>query len=1017
MAEDEDGKDAVDEVEKNAASVGWSSWSWWGWKGSPSWYAAPEAAEGAETTAAAASASASSSGSWVPWQSSSWWQYRGTSWPDREKKDLSDPSSFPGFGEDYRAWKHAVRRWENNTDHAEHKRGDRLMRVLTWKLQEEIQEELGEAAISSKGAVENILKVLDQKAGVEADAEEKEAYHHALFEMERRKDETFADYARRRSRQMSTAHRFGLALPSDVQGRMLIEGARLSHQNEQNLKTLLAARTDVASVTEALQKLDIPKQNYLKQGPRVYVEHGADSDDESVNTEEEAEILATIDEQDLDECEGRQVLAAIEQQRKRTWQESQKLKQAMRKDRKFFETRDVQRGVGKQGRIRSKKRLTKEQLMQITRCSNCGERGHWAESCSKPYRSREDREADEKGGTGQKGKTAAFCYLGGPGGTAGLTLTVFRDLGGLARRTASELVAKRMQAGKVREESDIMALLVVDAGEAVVDTAAGQALMGEKSLESLSAALRQRGLRVVEVPTTGPAPRGVGGRAEVIRSVLVPLCMKGKTGVALFIILRGDIPPLLPIGLLESLEAEMDLKTNQLNLRALGVRTAMRRLPSGHRVISVCDPLLPGEDFVAPEALRERYGLDPCAFRIASQYKAEFGELGLMGGRAKGTSGRHPRLGNGIDRDPPIDPDDWDGGRREGDRGPPVGFGVDRGGGGRGPGSEGRAMDRDQSVGPDTPTSGANSAERSEGQCGDEWDGFASHGDGRKQPARAGGRVQAVGGGRLGAPAMASGPVVETGAAGGHQARDEADAAPAADGPARRRGCPLDAAAGRMPPPAWIHPSFRQRVGELDQVPSLQVEDVLLGARRQRGQPEEGGEELHRERGRGDGSREEGHQEDRREGKSAAGDGHPRAAGRGGGSERAAPLPAERQAPGSDGRDELEQRDREHGCDGAGSYHAGADAAAADGADRQHGADTAGDDDHDAGGAGKDHQHPGAGGLGDAAHGGGSASSDADDFAGSDGVLHRGGGLPGRWRRHEGQQAEPQLSHPRFNRF
>eukprot|EP00959_Pyramimonas_sp_CCMP1952_P032617 684149-Pyramimonas_sp.AAC.1 len=46
-----------------------------------------------------------------------------------------------------------------------------------------------------------------------------------------------------------------------------------------------------------------------------------------------------------------------------------------------------------------------------TRCANCGERGHWAESCKSPFRSKADRIASEKGKKDSAGKSFFFDVL------------------------------------------------------------------------------------------------------------------------------------------------------------------------------------------------------------------------------------------------------------------------------------------------------------------------------------------------------------------------------------------------------------------------------------------------------------------------------------------------------------------------------------------------------------------------------------------------------------------------------
>ena len=48
------------------------------------------------------------------------------------------------------------------------------------------------------------------------------------------------------------------------------------------------------------------------------------------------------------------------------------------------------------------------------------------------------------------------------------------------------------------------------------------------------------------------------------------------------IVVSDDTPLLLPVGLLDQLRANLDLDSNQLTLRAIGVTTSMTKLPTGH---------------------------------------------------------------------------------------------------------------------------------------------------------------------------------------------------------------------------------------------------------------------------------------------------------------------------------------------------------------------------------------------------------------------------------------------------
>lgn len=50
-------------------------------------------------------------------------------------------------------------------------------------------------------------------------------------------------------------------------------------------------------------------------------------------------------------------------------------------------------------------------------------------------------------------------------------------------------------------------------------------------------------------------------------------------------VLESDIPPLLSVGLLDHLGAQIDLKENHVAFKGIGIDLEMSRLPSGHRTI------------------------------------------------------------------------------------------------------------------------------------------------------------------------------------------------------------------------------------------------------------------------------------------------------------------------------------------------------------------------------------------------------------------------------------------------
>ena len=120
-------------------------------------------------------------------------------------------------------------------------------------------------------------------------------------------------------------------------------------------------------------------------------DRGAESDG-SWDTEGEHLALAEIADRYLDENERLEVYASTEGWNY-TWLDNKRIQQAARKGRQLIDRQssgapsvpDPPRGSSRPlRRDRQGGRLTIEQLKLVSRCANCGERGHWKAECNNP---------------------------------------------------------------------------------------------------------------------------------------------------------------------------------------------------------------------------------------------------------------------------------------------------------------------------------------------------------------------------------------------------------------------------------------------------------------------------------------------------------------------------------------------------------------------------------------------------------------------------------------------------------
>ena len=149
-----------------------------------------------------------------------------------------------------------------------------------------------------------------------------------------------------------------------------------------------------------------------------------------------------------------------------------------------------------------------------------------------------------------------------------------------------------------------------------MDIGATQDLIGQVALTALESVLRHVGLQVVEVDFNPTVPMGIGGMAEALKTILVPISPGGVPGVVEMTVLKNDIPPLLSVGLLDFLKAKIDLEKNTIHLKQIDVKLTMGRLTSGHRTIPLVQWNRASGTFPVPDEIQDKYGLGPNAFDL-----------------------------------------------------------------------------------------------------------------------------------------------------------------------------------------------------------------------------------------------------------------------------------------------------------------------------------------------------------------------------------------------------------------
>jgi hypothetical protein len=281
-----------------------------------------------------------------------------------------------------------VKRWDQATDVALNRRAERIFKTMDWDLQARF-EHITDETLQSEFYLDEILQILDVLAGERQATEMRRTVRRALFEGTRRSDETISQFALRCEQEFALAERY-MQIPDNLKGMMLEEQAGLGKQSALNLRMLTGGSTGFREVTHALKVLDLEEEGISMKGKASHFvgmaseetpeEDGEDSSS-SIASEDQKDILAEIERMDLDEKTAMEVFVSLEKE-KRTWKENKKLKLTQKKDRRHFADKGSRPFRGSSGRPR--KSMNVDAIKKVSRCSNCGERGHWAEDCRRP---------------------------------------------------------------------------------------------------------------------------------------------------------------------------------------------------------------------------------------------------------------------------------------------------------------------------------------------------------------------------------------------------------------------------------------------------------------------------------------------------------------------------------------------------------------------------------------------------------------------------------------------------------
>ena len=209
------------------------------------------------------------------------------------------------------------------------------------------------------------------------------------------------------------------------------------------------------------------------------------------------------------------------------------------------------------------KMWSKNKLIANSKCARCGQKGHWARTCT--------NEPDERGKR-RSGMTFNGFMVSQSSYGVSLNYPV--------------LPVIHLAEGLVESFIGIM----VTPGYGLVDTGAQHGVIGLPDFKKLVERLKIHGLKCKELPLFAVPAAGVGGTTTFVKSVEVPIAIKGKCGTLAVNVVESPLPFLLPMGFCKQLGMVLDTTDNTATWKNLGnVVSDLHELPSAHIALDILE--------------------------------------------------------------------------------------------------------------------------------------------------------------------------------------------------------------------------------------------------------------------------------------------------------------------------------------------------------------------------------------------------------------------------------------------
>ena len=422
--------------------------------------------------------------------------------------DRKSLPSWSGSMESLRPWLRQLSLWEVDNNLPKHKWGLKLLQAFPeGSPPRRVADTIDVPTLTSEHGYGAILTAILEKFGPFLEAAGPASIENFLYGTERSKGESLASYvAAKETALQEMQAQVGERLPPRIAGRILLRHANLSDAQRETMAVKYNALLTFDQAAAALRPLDRPDALVQKVAKTFYgagATEMPEAEEEELQPDypEEFENVEDIPESDGD---GNLTYLVFDDNREYTeeeaayvwaynsaYKDARRELQAARKGRQFFK-----KGAGKgskggkkggkskkgSGSGKGSRRGTPDELLSKTRCFNCDELGHISRDC--PQRDK---------------KNNFFVCQGGGSAQQRIYHATFMN------------VNKACQ-----QHLEIFAGVRTEGCEAIVDTAAEEAVIGSRAMARLRTSLMHFKLNPVEASGVTVCCAGIGGSARIL---------------------------------------------------------------------------------------------------------------------------------------------------------------------------------------------------------------------------------------------------------------------------------------------------------------------------------------------------------------------------------------------------------------------------------------------------------------------------------------------------------------------